>query len=68
VRSPASGRVEDARLAAATITEAAFRADDPVGSLRIRAAAMRAGCGQDCGDPLALPQALDGAATVLDVK
>ncbi|GFG49006.1 hypothetical protein [Mycolicibacterium agri] len=68
MRSPASASVEDARLAAATITEAAFSADDPVGSLRIRAAAMRADCGQDCGDPPALAPALDGAATVLDVK
>ena len=32
----------DARLAAATIAEAACAADDPVGTLRIRAAATRA--------------------------
>jgi hypothetical protein len=56
----------DARLAAATIAEAACTADDPVGSLRIRAASMRAGCwGHHCSEGLA--QALDAAATVLDV-
>ncbi|MGV0740319.1 amino acid aminotransferase [Mycobacterium syngnathidarum] len=55
----------DARLAAATIAEAACTADDPVGALRIRGAAIRAGC-WDCADPESLAQALDGAATVLD--
>lgn len=55
----------DARLAAATIAEAACTADDPVGALRIRAAATRAGC-WDCANPAGLAQALDGAATVLD--
>lgn len=34
----------DARLAAATITDATCTVDDPVGALRIRAAAIRAGC------------------------
>ncbi|RUP02131.1 MAG: amino acid aminotransferase [Mycobacterium sp.] len=56
----------DARLAAATIAEAARTADDPVAALRIRAAAIRAGC-WDCANPDGLAQALDGAATVLDV-
>lgn len=56
----------DARLAAATIAEAACAADDPVAALRIRAAAMRAGC-WDCANPEGLAQALDGAAGVLDV-
>jgi hypothetical protein len=62
--------VADARLAAATITEAACTADDPVGSLRIRAASMRAGCWDDprCANTEGLAQALDAAATVLDVK
>ncbi|MCV7005139.1 hypothetical protein [Mycobacterium gordonae] len=56
----------DARLAAASIAEAAVTADDPVGALRIRAAATRAGC-WDCANPEGLALALDGAATVLDV-
>lgn len=56
----------DARVAAATITEAICTSDDPVGTLRIRAAAMRAGC-WDCADPQGLAQALDEAATVVDV-
>ena len=56
----------DARLAAATIAEAVGTADDPVGALRIRAAATRAGC-WDCTHPEGLASALDGAATVLDV-
>ncbi|TDL01548.1 amino acid aminotransferase [Mycobacterium paragordonae] len=55
----------DARLAAATIAEAACTADDSVAALRIRAAAIRAGC-WDCAHPDGLAQALDGAATVLD--
>lgn len=58
--------LDDARLAAAAIAELAVSADDPVGALRIRAAAFRAGC-WDCADPRGLAQALDGAATVLDV-
>jgi hypothetical protein len=57
---------DDVRLAAATIVDAACTADDPVGALRIRAAAMRAGC-WDCANPQGLAQALDRAATVLDV-
>ncbi len=62
--------VADARLAAAAIAEAACTADDPVGALRIRAAAMRAGCRLsefNSDNPHGLAQALDGAATVLDV-
>ena len=55
----------DARVAAATIPEAACTAD-PVAALGIRAAAIRAGC-WDCANPDGLAQALDGAATVLDV-
>lgn len=58
--------VADARLAAATIAEVAITADDPVGALRIRAAAVRAGC-RDCANPDGLAQALNGAATVLDL-
>lgn len=56
----------DARLAAATIAEAACTADDPVAALRIRAAAIRAEC-WDCANPAGLAQALDGAVTVLNV-
>lgn len=56
----------DARLAAATIAEAAITADDPVAALKIRAGAIRAGC-RDCADPDGLALALDSAATVLDV-
>ncbi|OBJ58964.1 hypothetical protein [Mycobacterium asiaticum] len=56
----------DAGLAAATIAEAACTADDAVAALRIRAAAARAGC-WDCADPDGLAQALDAAATVLDI-
>ncbi|APE15688.1 hypothetical protein BOH72_11135 [Mycobacterium sp. WY10] len=58
----------DARVAAATIAELACTADDAVGSLRIRAAAIRTGClsQADVLDPDGLALALDGAATVLD--
>lgn len=58
--------MDDARLAVATIAEAACAAYDPVGALRIRAAATRAGC-WDCANPHGLAQALDKAATVLNV-
>lgn len=60
--------IPDARLAAASIADAACTADDPVGSLRIRAASMRAGCWSDpqCMNPAVLAQVLDAAATVLD--
>ncbi len=58
--------IGDARIAAATITDAACASDDPVGTLRIRAAAVRAGC-WDCADRQGLARALDGAATVLDL-
>ncbi|WP_304113635.1 amino acid aminotransferase [Mycolicibacterium bacteremicum] len=57
--------IGDARIAAATITDAAATSDDPVGALRIRAAAVRAGC-WDCSDPGGLADALDAAASVLD--
>lgn len=59
----------DARVAAAAIAELACTADDAVGSLRIRAAAIRAGCANrtDVLDPDGLALALDSAATVLDV-
>src|SRR5258708_3288389 len=56
----------DARLAAATIVDAGCTAEDPVGALRIRAAAMRAGC-WDCANSQGLAQALDRVASVLDV-
>ncbi len=61
--------ITDARVAAATIAELACTADDAVGSLRIRAAAIRAGCASlaDVLDPDGLALALDGAATVLDI-
>lgn len=57
--------IGDARIAAATITEVACTADDSVGALRIRAAAVRVGC-LNCADPVGLADALDGAATVWD--
>ena len=56
----------DARLAAATIAETLVTAEDPVGTLRIRAAVIRAGC-WDCTNPDALAQVLDAAASVRDV-
>lgn len=61
--------ITDARVAAGTIAEFACTADDAVGSLRIRAAALRAGCwgSEFTSDPDGLAQALDGAASVLDV-
>jgi hypothetical protein len=57
----------DARLVAAAISYDACTAADPVGSLRLRAAAVRAGRGPRCVDPGGVVQALDVAATVLDV-
>jgi hypothetical protein len=61
------GTMADARLAAATIAEAVVSADDPVGALRIRAAAMRAGClNISQADTEGLADALDAAASTWD--
>lgn len=57
----------DARLVAAAVSFDACTAADPVGSLRRRAAALRAGRGPRCIDPAGIAQALDVAATVLDL-
>lgn len=57
----------DARLVAAAVSFDACTAADPVGSLRRRAGAVRAGRGPRCVDPAGIAQALDVAATVLDV-
>ncbi|WP_234797932.1 hypothetical protein [Mycolicibacterium neoaurum] len=65
-RCPASGWV-DARLVAGTVSFDVCAATDPVGSLRQRAATVRAGRGADCVNPAGVAQALDIAATVLDV-
>lgn len=53
----------DARLVAAAVS---FEAD-PIGSLRGRAAAVRAGRGPRCANRSGVARALDVAATVLDV-
>lgn len=47
--------------------EATAAGRDPLGSLRRRAAAVRAGRGPRCVDSTGVAQALDVAATVLDV-
>jgi hypothetical protein len=57
----------DARLVAAAVSFDACTAADPVGSLRRRAAAMRTGHGPRCVNPAGIAQALDVAATVLEV-
>ncbi|BCO57884.1 amino acid aminotransferase [Mycobacterium intracellulare] len=57
----------DARLVAAAVSFDVCTAADPVGSLRRRAAAVRAGRGPRCVNPAGTAQALDVAATVLDV-
>lgn len=57
----------DARLVAGTVSFDVCTATDPVGSLRRRAAAVRACRGPRCVDPAGIAQALDVAATVLDV-
>jgi hypothetical protein len=57
----------DARLVAAAVSLDACTAADPVGSLRRRAAVVRAGRGPRCVDPAGIAGALDVAATVLDV-
>lgn len=56
----------DARLVAGTVSFDVCNAADPVGSLRSRAAAVRAGRGPRCSDPAGVAQALDVAAAVLD--
>jgi hypothetical protein len=57
----------DARLVAAAVSFDVCTAADPAGSLRRRAAAVRAGGGPPCVDPAGIAQALDVAATALDV-
>ncbi|MFA1705527.1 amino acid aminotransferase [Mycobacterium intracellulare] len=57
----------DARLLAAAVSFDVCTAADPVGSLRGRAAAVRAGRGPRCVNPAGIAQALDVAATVLDL-
>jgi hypothetical protein len=57
----------DARLVAAAVSFDVCTAADPAGSLRRRAAAIRAGRGPRCVDPAGVARALDVAATVLDV-
>ncbi|OBC12618.1 amino acid aminotransferase [Mycobacterium sp. 852013-50091_SCH5140682] len=57
----------DARLVAGAVSFDACTSADPVGSLRRRAAVVRAGRGPGCVDPAGVAQALDVAATVLDV-
>jgi hypothetical protein len=57
----------DARLVAAAVSFDACTAADPVASLRRRAAALRTGRGPRCVNPAGIAQALDVAATVLDV-
>lgn len=57
----------DARLVAAAVSFDTCTADDPVRSLRRRAATVRAGRGPRCVNPVGVAQALDVAATVLDV-
>lgn len=57
----------DAQLVAAAVSFDVCTAADPVGSLRRRAAAVRAGRGPRCIDPAGIARALDAAATVLDV-
>ena len=57
----------DARLVAAAVSFDACTAADPVRSLRRRAAAVRTGRGPRCVDPAGIAQALDVAATVLDL-
>lgn len=57
----------DAQLVAAAVSFDVCTAADPVGSLRGRAAAVRAGRGPRCANPAGIAQALDVAATVLDL-
>jgi hypothetical protein len=57
----------DARLVAAAVSFDACTAADPVGSLRRRAAAVRAGRGPRCVDTAGVAEALGVAATVLEL-
>ncbi|OBA60926.1 amino acid aminotransferase [Mycobacterium sp. 1100029.7] len=57
----------DARLVAAAVSFDVCTATDPVESLHRRAAAVRAGRGPRCVNPAGIAQALDVAATVLDM-
>lgn len=56
---------EDARLVAAAVSFDACTAADPVGLLRGRAAAVRAGRSPRCNNPAGVARALDVAAEVL---
>lgn len=57
----------DARLVAAVVSFDVCTAADPVGSLRGRAAVVRAVRGPRCVNPAGIAQSLDVAATVLDI-
>jgi hypothetical protein len=58
----------DARLTAAAIVDATCTADDPVGSLGIRAGSMRVGLLEPAvRHPESLARALDAAPTMLDM-
>lgn len=57
----------DARLVTAAVSFDTCTAADPVGSLRRRAAAVRSGRGPRCFDAAGIAQALDVAATLLDL-
>jgi hypothetical protein len=57
----------DARLVAAAVSFEACSAVDPVGALRRRSVTVRAGRGPQCVNLGGVAQALDLAATVLDV-
>lgn len=57
----------DARLVAAAVSFDVCTAANPAGSLRGRAAVVRAGRGPRCVDIAEVAQVLDVAATVLDV-
>lgn len=59
---------DDARLVAAAIAYDACTDNDPVGSLRSRAGSMRASYwNRHCANPEGIAQALDVAATVLEL-
>lgn len=57
----------DARLVAAAVSFDVCNATDPVGSMRRRAAAVRAGRGPRCIDAAGVAGALDVAANVLEL-
>jgi hypothetical protein len=57
----------DAQLATAAIAYDACMVDDPVRSLRSRAASLRTGYRLRCANPEGIAQALDVAAAVLEL-